>query len=157
MTYQPCYPAIPTHLAALDLAGRLGTARAALATCTADVLACERELAQHKALAELALIATVDGDEKKLGANEDARKRAYLLHLEQAPRYRDARADLDAAELERRMAEVEVKLLSEQLSILLAALGAGVSDLPADWADGALADERIAWPVASATTAEVAQ
>jgi len=153
MTYQPCYHAVPTRLAALDLAGRLGTARAALATCTADVLACERELAQHKALAELALIATVAGDEKQLGANEDARKRAYLLHLEQDARYRDARADLDAAELERRMTEVEVKLLSDQLSILLAALGAGVSDLPADWADGALADERIAW--VSTTTPEV--
>lgn len=156
MTYQPCYPAVPTHLAALDLAGRLGTARAALAHCTADVLACERELAQHKALAELALIATVDGDEKKLGANEDARKRAYLLHLEQDTPYLTARIDLDAAELERRMTEVEVKLLSDQLSILLAAMGAGVSDLPADWADSSLADERIAW-VSSTTTAEVAQ
>lgn len=148
---------VPTHLAALSIAGRMADARAELATCVAALLDCERELAQHKALAELALIAQYDGDEKKLGANEDARRRAYLLHLEQDARYRDARAELDATEAERRMAEITVKLLSEQLSILLTTLGAGVLDLPADWADGALADERIAWPVASTTTAEVTQ
>lgn len=149
MTYQTD---VPIHLAALDVAGKLAEARHYLSTCVADVLSCERELAQHKALAELALIATVAGDEKKLGANEDARKRAYLLHLEQAPRYLTARADLDAGERERRITEVEVKLLSDQLSILLAALGAGISTLPADWADSALADERIAW---AAVTPEV--
>lgn len=136
---------VTTHLAALSIAGRLADARAELATCMAALLDCERELAQHKALAELALIAQYDGDEKKLGANEDARKRAYLLHLEQDARYRDARADLDATEAERRMAEINVKLLSEQLSILLTALGAGVLDLPADWDADALSDERVAW------------
>lgn len=136
---------VPTHLAALNIAGRLADARAELATCVAALLDCERELAQHKALAELALIAQHDGDEKKLGANEDARKRAYLLHLEQDGHYRDARAELDATEAERRMAEITVKLLSEQLSILLTTLGAGVLDLPGDWDDSALSDERVAW------------
>lgn len=133
---------VPTVLAAMQAARQLADLRQALGQATAEVLAAERAHAYARANAEQSIIVTLaGGDEKKLGANEDARRRAFTLALEQDPTYVDARTALSEAEADRRIFEVDVRCAQDQLAILLAALTANITDLPAGILDPCDPDE----------------
>lgn len=133
---------VQTVTAAMNVAKRLANLRHAYGEAAAEVIQAERELTYARAVAEQQIIIhQAGGDEKKLGTNEDARRRAFTLELEQVNEYVDARTSLGEAEADRRIFEVELKLAQDQLAILLAALEAGLTDLPADLFDDREADE----------------
>lgn len=136
----PLIESIPTVRAAFEVAGHLAEARAELARATITRARCDYALTIHQALIEAKTIEAAGGD-KALGANEDARKRALTLALDKHAIYQTAREDASIADLDRRMAEVEAQAWSDQLAILLAALEAGVTEIPADLLDAGLAAE----------------
>lgn len=152
---------ISTVTAAMTAAAQLADLRRAHAQAAAEAIAAERSLNYERARAEHAIIRDVaDGDEKKLGANEDARRRAFTLVLELEAGYVDARTAHADALADRNLYEIDARLVQDQLTILVAALQAGLTDLPADlFADAdcdAPADILITRPVVQAVTVSTA-
>lgn len=133
---------VPTVHAAFEIADLLAEARVALARAAVEQARANYRLTVVKAVIEQIKIEAVGG-EKQLGANEDARKRNLLLSIEQSAGYTAAHEDALAADLYHRMAEAEVRALSDQFSIVVSALDAGILDLPAGLLDAGLDDEPI--------------
>lgn len=128
---------LPTIDAAMQTAHRLNAARARLVDANARAVSAEAELAYARAEAEQTVVDRVNGDEKKLGTNEDARRRTYLLALEQDAGYQAARAAHLIATTDREQAGNAVKHLGELYSLLLAALEHDTYHIDAEYLDGA--------------------
>jgi hypothetical protein len=141
---------VQTVTAALEAARRLAELRRSQCDCFSATVTAERDLAYEKALAEKSLIDAAGG-EANLGKNEAARERAFTLGLCDAKQrhYAAARNAHDEADAERRLVDVDVKLAADQLTILVAALNAGILEIDVALLADPVADQsapQVLWP-----------
>lgn len=123
---------ISTVEAAFRVAASLADTRADVAHANLAVSQANTSVQTLRAVCEQALIEAAGG-EKALGGNEEARKRALTIGLHNDPSFRAEQEYAEECELDLRMLQVEREALADQLSILLAALGAGQAELPVAW------------------------
>jgi hypothetical protein len=114
--------------AALRVAASLAEARADLARAVMASVKAERALVAQRALLEQGAVEAAGG-EKGLGPNKTAQKRALALAVAAAPALQAAEELALTCALDRRMCEVDVLTLRDQLDILLQALAGGVQEL----------------------------
>lgn len=122
---------LPTHVAAFRVAARLAEARAELAHTTSEKIQADYSLASLRALHEQQAIDQAGGD-KALGTNAEARARALTLALAADADYQAEVAYGQECELAVRMSDVELHAHRDQLSILLACLDAGITEIDED-------------------------
>lgn len=122
---------IAAHVAAFQVASSLTEARAGLAHAAGEAVKARYSLAYFQALRETEAIERAGG-EKLLGANEAARARALVIALAEDANYQAEREYAAECELDERMAEVDVQAQQDQLKILLACLGAGITEIDPD-------------------------
>lgn len=149
---------VSTLNAALEAAARLAELRRSQADCVMRGATTERDFAYARALGEKAIIDAAGG-EASLGKNEAARERAFTIGLAEDPDHLEAIAALAETEAERRLVDVDVKLASDRLNVLLAALGAGILEVDAALLADSLADQpadQALWPAPRIVVFDVA-
>lgn len=115
---------VSTLTAAFRVAASLAEARADLALALMASARAERALAQQRALVEQAAVEAAGG-EKGLGPNETAQKRALALAVAAAPACVAAEEAALTGAFDRRMCEVDMLALRDQLDICLQGLAGG--------------------------------
>lgn len=115
---------VSTLTVAFRVAASLAEARADLAWSLMESAKAERTLAAQRALVEQAAVEAAGG-EKGLGPNETAQKRALALAVAAAPACVAAEEAALTCAFDRRMCEVDVLALRDQLDICLQGLAGG--------------------------------
>jgi hypothetical protein len=114
--------------AAFRVAASLAEARADLARALMESTRAERTLAAQRARLEQAAVEAAGG-EKGLGSNETAQKRALLLAVTGHAEYQAAEEHALTCACDRRMCEVDLLALRDQLDICLQGLAGGEREL----------------------------